>query len=107
MECKFCDNFISYRKDKMLFHSRYWYDGNGWNGVPMCSKAHPWVKALFAQFGGLVPPLLNDMEVPTHISNGWIEDVTIKTSIPLMEGEFALTSQMEGAQIFTPPTNNT
>jgi len=28
------------------------------------------VKALFAQFGGLVPPLLNDMEVPTHISNG-------------------------------------
>jgi hypothetical protein len=47
------------------------------------------------------------MEVPTHIPNGRIEDVTIETSNLLMEGEFALMSQVEGAQIFTPPTNNT
>jgi hypothetical protein len=44
----------------------------------MCSKAHPWVKTLFAQSGGLVPPPLNDMEVLAHILNGRIEDVAIK-----------------------------
>ncbi len=72
----------------------------------MCSKAHPQVKSLFARYGLALPPLQN-MEVPTHIPNGRIEDVTIETSNLLMEGEFALMSQVEGAQIFTPPTNNT
>jgi hypothetical protein len=48
VECKFCNNVISYRKDRMLFHLGYRYDGNGQVGVAMCSKAHPWVKALFA-----------------------------------------------------------
>jgi len=36
----------------------------------VCSKAHPHVKALFSQCDGLVPPQLNDMEVPTHIPDG-------------------------------------
>jgi hypothetical protein len=29
MECKFCDNVISYNKDKMFFHLSYQYDNNG------------------------------------------------------------------------------
>jgi hypothetical protein len=45
------------------------------------------------------------MFVPTP--NGSIENVTIKTSNPLVEGEYALTSQVEWAQISTPPMNNT
>jgi hypothetical protein len=54
----------------MLFHLGYRYDGNEQAGIVLCSKAHPWVKALFAQCGGLVPPPLNNMEAPTHIPNG-------------------------------------
>ncbi len=54
VKCKFCDNVILYRKDRMLFHLGYLYDGNGRTRVVMCSKAHPWVKALSAQCGGLV-----------------------------------------------------
>jgi hypothetical protein len=79
VECKFCDNVISYYKDRMLFHLGYQNDGNGWIGVAMCSKAHLGVKAMFSQCGGLVLPPLNDMEVPTHIPNGRIEDVAIET----------------------------
>jgi hypothetical protein len=41
----------------------------------MCSKAHPWVKTLFAQCDGLVCPPLNNMEILTHILDGWIEDM--------------------------------
>jgi hypothetical protein len=29
VECKFCNNVISYHKDRMLFHLGYQYDGNG------------------------------------------------------------------------------
>jgi len=36
----------------------------------VCSKAHPHLKALFAQCGGLAPPPLNDMEVLANIPNG-------------------------------------
>jgi hypothetical protein len=38
VECKFCNNVISYYKDRMLFQLGYWYDGNGWVRVTMCSK---------------------------------------------------------------------
>jgi hypothetical protein len=106
VECKFCDNVISYCKDRMLFHLGYQNDGNGWIGVAMCSKAHLGVKAMFSQCGGPVLPPLNDMEVPTHIPNGRIEDVAIETFMGVwnlsVEREFALTFQMEGVQIFTP-----
>ncbi len=54
----------------MLFQLDYRYDGNGQTGIVVCSKAHAWVKTLFAQCGGLVPPPLNDMEIPAHIMNG-------------------------------------
>jgi hypothetical protein len=47
VECKFCNNVISYHKDKILFHLGYQYDGNGRAGIVMCSKTHPRVKALF------------------------------------------------------------
>jgi hypothetical protein len=70
VECKFYNNVTSYHKDKMFFHLDYEYDGNGQARVVMCSKAHSLVKALFAQCGGLVPPPLNNMEVPTHIPDG-------------------------------------
>jgi hypothetical protein len=35
--------------------------------------------------------------------DGQIKDVTIDVLNLLMEGKFALMSQVEGAQIFTPP----
>jgi len=91
----------------MFFHLGYQYGGNGQTRVTMCSKAHPWVKALFAWCGGLVPQPLNNMEVPTHISNGRIKNMAMETLNPSMKGEFVLTSQMEGAQNFTPFKNNT
>jgi hypothetical protein len=59
------------------------------------------VKAIFAQCGGLVPPPLNDMGVPTHIPYGLTKDVAMETLNLSMEGEFILTSQMEGARNFT------
>ncbi len=46
------------------------------------------------------------MEVPTHFPNGWTKYVTIKMPNPLVEGECASTSQVEGAQTCTLPTNN-
>jgi hypothetical protein len=45
------------------------------------------------------------MFVPTP--NGLIENMTIETSNLLVEGESTLTSEVEGAQIFAPLTNNT
>ncbi len=54
----------------------------------------------------LVPPPLNDMEVLAHISNGWTEDMAMETPNPLVYGESILMFQVEGAQNFTPPTNN-
>ncbi len=87
MECKFCDNVISHRKDGMFFHLGYQYDGNG-----------------------LVPPSLNDMEVRTHIPNGRTKDVAMEMLNPLMEGESISTFQVERARNFTPPPpfkNNT
>jgi hypothetical protein len=54
------------------------------------------VKALFAQCGGLVPPPLNNMEAPTHIPNGRTKNVAMEMSNHLVEGKFALTSQVEG-----------
>jgi hypothetical protein len=68
----------------------------------VCSKAHPWVKALFAQCGELVLPPLNEMGVPAHILDGLIKDVAMETPNPSMEGEFVLMFQMERAQNFTP-----
>jgi len=38
VECTFCNNVISYYKDKPLFHLGYQYDGNG-IGIIMCSRA--------------------------------------------------------------------
>jgi hypothetical protein len=102
VECKFCSDVISYHKDIMFFHLGYQYDGNGRARIVMCLKARPWVKALFAQCGGLVPLPLNNMEVLAHISYGQIENVAMETSNPLVERKFVSTSQMEGAQNFTP-----
>jgi hypothetical protein len=70
VECKFCDNVTSYRKDRMLFRFGYQYDSNGQVGITMCSRAHPPMKALFARCGGLACPPLNNMEVPSHILDG-------------------------------------
>jgi hypothetical protein len=53
----------------MFFHLNYQYDGDGRTRLVVCSRAHPWVKAQFAQYGGLVPPTLN-MEIPTHFLEG-------------------------------------
>jgi len=87
----------------MLFHLGYQYDVNRQTKVVLSSKAHPWVKALFAQCDGIVLPPLNDMELPAHIPNGWIEHVAIKTINPLVEGEFISMFQVEGVWNFTPP----
>jgi hypothetical protein len=85
VECKFCSNVILYHKNIMFFHS-YRYDGNGRTRIALCSKAHPWVKALFAQCGRLVPPPLNDMEVLAHISDGRTENVAMEKLNPFVEG---------------------
>jgi len=55
---------------------------------------------------GLVLPPLNDMEVPAHISNGRTKDAAMETPNPLVDGKFISMFQVEGAQNFTPPTNN-
>jgi hypothetical protein len=54
----------------IFFHFGYQYDVNGQTRITMCSKAHPRVKTLFVQCGGLVLAPLNDMEVLTHILDG-------------------------------------
>ncbi len=64
------------------------------------------MKVLFAQCRAFVLPPLNNMEVLTHILDGWTKDVTIATTNILMEGKFVSMFQMEGSWIFTPPTNN-
>jgi hypothetical protein len=102
VECKFCGDVILYHKDIYFFHLGYEYDGNGRTRVAMYLKAHPWVKALFAQCGGLVPPPVNNMKVLVHISNGQIEDVAMEKLNLSMEREFVLMFQVEGAQNFTP-----
>jgi hypothetical protein len=103
---QFYGNVILYHKFKMFFHLGYRCDGNGRIGSVTCSNAHPQVKALFAWCGGLVPPPLNNMEVPAHILNGQIEDVAMEILNPWMEGEFPSTFQVERAPTFTPPTSN-
>ncbi len=70
VECEFYNNVVSYCKDKMPFHLGYQYDGSGQARVVMCSKAHPCVRTLFAQCGGLVPLPLNDMEILTQSQMG-------------------------------------
>jgi len=97
VECKFCDNVISYRKDKIHFHLDYHYDGCGRIRVVMCSKTHPQFKGLFAQCGRLVPPSLNKMEIQVHIPNGRTKDMTIETSNPLVERISTSTFQVERA----------
>ncbi len=96
MECKFCTNVISYSKDKILFHLGYQYDGNGQARVTLCSREQ--LNARFAQCDKFVlqPLKLNDMEVPTHFSDGRIKNVAIETSNLLMEENFISTCQMEG-----------
>ncbi len=54
----------------------------------------------------LVFPPLSNTEVLAHISDGWIEDVAMETPNPLVDGESISMSQVEGAQNFTPLTNN-
>ncbi len=76
--CEFCDNFISYHKDKMFFYLDYWYDGNGWAIVTMCSRTHPWVETLFARCGRPVPPPLNDIEVLAHFLDEQTKDIVIE-----------------------------
>ncbi len=102
VECKFCSNIISYYKDRMLFHLGYRCDGNGQTRIVMCSRAHPQVKTLFVQCGGLVPPPLNDMKILVHISKGQTEDVAMEMPNPSMEGKSISTFQVEGAHTFTP-----
>ncbi len=102
VKCKFCGNVISYRMYKMIFHLSYQYDDNGWAKIAMCSKAHPRVKALFVRCGGFVSPPLNDMEVPTHISNEQTNDVAMEMLIPLVGREYASMFQMEKVWNFTP-----
>jgi hypothetical protein len=58
----------------------------------MCST-HSQVKALFAQCRGLALPPLIDMEVLTHILNGWTKNVATETSNPFVEREFVMCSQ--------------
>ncbi len=86
----------------MLFHLGYQYDVNKQAQVVVCSKAHPRVKALFSQCGGLVPPPLNDMVLLAHIlngqtKNGQTKDVAIKTLNPLVERESISMLQVKGA----------
>ncbi len=99
--CEFCDNFISYHKDKMFFHLDYWYDGNGWTRITMCSRTHPWVETLFAQCGELVPPPLNDIKVLAHLLAEQTKDIAIEMPNLKVEGKSTLTFQMEGAWICT------
>jgi len=68
----------------------------------MCSKAHPRVKALFAQCDGLIPPPLNHMEMPTHILDGRIEDMAIEMPNLYMERKSISMFQVEGFK-FSPP----
>jgi hypothetical protein len=86
----------------MFFHLGYRCDGNGQARIEMCSRAHPRMKGLFAECGELVPPPLNDMEVPAHILDGWTEDVAMATLNPSMGREYVSMSQVEGDQTFTP-----
>jgi hypothetical protein len=67
---------------------------------------HKW-RHYFARYGGLAPPPLINMEVSTHIPNGWTKDVAMETPNPLVEREYVSTFQVGGAWNFTPPTNNT
>jgi hypothetical protein len=86
VECKFWNNdVISYCNNRMLFHFSYRYDGNGWVGVVMYSRAQPWAKALFAQCGKLVLPPLNGMEILAHFLDGRTKDMAIEMSNPSME----------------------
>ncbi len=85
----------------------YQYDGNGQARVTLCSREQ--LNARFAQCDKFVlqPLKLNDMEVPTHFSDGRIKNVAIETSNLLMEENFISTCQMEGVWICTLPTNYT
>lgn len=71
----------------------------------MCSMAWAQVKALFATCGGIIPWPLNDVVV-LHL-NGSPENMDVTMPNPSLEGKLASTSQMEGVQIYTPPTNST
>jgi hypothetical protein len=73
----------------MLFHLGYQHDSNGRVGVTMCSKARAQVKALFANYEGIIFQPLDNMFVLAP--NGSIENVTIEMPNPLVEGEFVLT----------------
>ncbi len=107
VKCKFYDNVISYHKDTMFFYLGYQYDGNGQTWVTVCSRAQPWVKALFVQCGGLVLWPLKNKEVLTHFLDGRTKDMAIEMLNPSMEGESALKSQVERVCIYTLLTYNT
>ncbi len=108
MESTFYGNVVSYCKDRLFFHLGYRYDGNGQAKVAMCSKAYPWMKALFAQCGGLVPPWLkrhgstNPYLGSTKSGRGhWnIESFNWKENL-------LLCFKWKGLEFSTPPTNNT
>jgi hypothetical protein len=90
----------------MFFYLGYQYDGNGRTWIVVCSRAQPWVKALFIRCGGLVLPPPKNMEILTHFLDGWMDDMAIEMLNPSMEGEFALTSQLGKVWIYTLPTYN-
>jgi hypothetical protein len=100
VECKFCNNVISYCKNKIIFHLGYQHNGSGKVGLVMCLKAWAQFKPLFATCGRIVLWLIDDMVVLTL--DGRIDNVPIKAPNPLVKGEFPLTFQVEGAWICTP-----
>jgi hypothetical protein len=69
-----------------------------------CPKAQSKVKVLFVSCERNVPRPLDDIFMSKL--DGPMQDVAIETPITSMEGETTSTSQVEGAWIYIPPTNN-
>jgi hypothetical protein len=96
---------ISFHTVKIKCSSIWTIDGNGWTRVTMCSRTHPWVNTLFAQYGRLVLPPLNDIEVLAHFLNEQKKTLLLKCQI-LKWKSFISTFQVEGAWICTSPKNS-
>jgi hypothetical protein len=63
------------------------------------------MKKLFDTCGGIIHQPLDDMFVLAL--NGLIGNMAIEMMSFFMDGEFVLTSQVEGVQIYNPFMNNT
>jgi len=63
------------------------------------------MKKIFDTCGGIIHQPLDDMFVLAP--NGLIGNMAIKIMSFFMDGEFVLTFQVEGVQIYNPFTNNT